>query len=92
MIQVGFIALKLVILRLAAVQILRLLVIARFHTRITIANIHPERAVIAQYPLALTEHLNEVCDVLVRRNFQSNLLVNADCATFTANILIRCPA
>jgi len=60
---------------------------AKFHASpitiacITVPNIDPQRAVIAQYPLALTEHRNQVGNVLVRRLLQTDLLVYADCAT-----------
>ena len=57
---------------------------------VTISQIQPARAIIPEYPLALTEHIDQVGDVLVRRLLQTDLLVYADCAALATNIFVRC--
>ena len=44
---------------------------------ITIPDIHPQRAIISQYPLALAEHVDQVGDVSVGRDFETDLTIYA---------------
>ena len=57
---------------------------------VTISQIQPARAIIPQNPAHLPEYLYHVRYVFIGRLLQTNLLVNADCATLATNVLVRC--